>query len=169
MPGMGRLTPGNRYYQASGEATEQAQLPTKFIARNQNTSPIVSTNNPPAGFTGFGPLALALVQRAERMIGMRYMYGLGSERMPIHPLGADGTPVPFTSAVQPMNHGPIHNGGFNDALFQAGYPGFNLGLSFKVPTLPQNQTVPTRGVQKSINITQKLIRTGRATGQPKGT
>jgi len=89
--------------------------------------------------------------------------------MPIHRLGADGQPYPWNSGFQPDSHGPIHDAGFNDALFQAGYPGFNLGLSFKVPTLPQNETVPTRGVQKMINITQKLTRVRRATGQPRNT
>lgn len=103
------------------------------------------------------------------MNGMRYLYALGHLTMPVKRLGADGPPSPWTSSFNEQMHGPIHDAGFNDALYQAGYPGFNLQTSFKVPTLPQNVVRPNRGVLKSINITQKLTRVKRATGQPKGT
>jgi hypothetical protein len=169
MPGLGRLTPGSQFYQSSGESTPEAKLPVKFITQPPAESPIAGHLPTAAGFTPHGPQAIPVVQRAERMVGMRYLYAFGHRSMPIQRLGADGPPNPWTSAFQRMLHGPIHDAGFNDALYQAGYGGFNLGLSFKVPTLPQNVTVPTRGVQKSFNITQKLTRSRRATGQPKGT
>lgn len=169
---LGNLTPGNAYYQASGEATPQAQMPQKF----QSTPPPSSALN-----SGFRPPVILpnnrnepLVSRVPRSKGMRYLYALGHREMPIKRIGADGMPIPWDSAYQSMNHGPIRNGGFNDQLFQAGYPGFNLGLSFKVPTLaaPAGQTgpdaIPTRGFMKTFGISQKLTRVRRATTGPTG-
>lgn len=166
MPGLGRYQP--QYYQSSGEATDQAQLPEKFISNMPPPSPI-NGYNPPPHASYCDPRNVPKVDRHERTNGMRYLYALGHVMMPVKRLGADGQPYPWTSGFNKNMHGPIHDAGFNDALYQAGYPGFNLGLSFKVPTLAQNQTVPTRGVQKSINITQKLVRVKRATGQPRNT
>lgn len=79
----------------------------------------------------------AFVQRAQRRKGMRYLLARGAVRQP---LSAMGTPGPdlgqavWISEFQP-NFSTLHDAGFNDALFQAGYPGFNLGLSFKVPQI----------------------------------
>lgn len=58
--------------------------------------------------------------------------------MPVTADAAGAIANPFISAFQRMLHGPIVNGGFNDALYQAGYPGFNLGISFAVQTLETN-------------------------------
>lgn len=183
MGGLGRLQPGAQVYQSSGEATEQQKLPVKFISNLPPPSPLQGFMRPPQSAYN-DPATVAVVDRHERMVGMRYLYALGHQRVPIKRLGADGQPSPWTSAFQPNTHGPIHDAGFNDALYQAGYPGYNLALSFKVPTLPQgpsgsppvtggaqgtNQHVPTRGQQKLHNITQKLTRVRRATGQPRGT
>lgn len=171
------------YYQASGEATTQERLPEKFVSNMPPPSPIQGYLPPPhAGY--HDPATTPAVDRHERMAGMRYLYALGHQVVPIKRLGADGTPYPWNSGFQRYTHGPIHDAGFNDALYQAGYGGFNLGLSFKVPTLPQgpsgsppvtgsgdgsNQHVPTRGQQKLTSISQKLTRVRRATGQPGGT
>lgn len=84
-----------------------------------------------------------VVLRGQRRIGMRYLYAHGAVRQPISPIG---TPGPDTgqavwiSDFQPDQIAPIRDCGFNDALFQAGYPGFNLGLSFKVQKLPEQAT-----------------------------
>jgi hypothetical protein len=80
------------------------------------------------------------------------MYSRGTTRMPIRRLGADGKPIPWNSAAQPLNTGPIRNTHNNDALFQAGYPGFNLGLSFKVPTLNT-----TNGGSGMVSATPSLM------------
>lgn len=83
-----------------------------------------------------------VVRRAPRMNGMRYLYAHGTVRQPLQPLGEGpnlGVAV-WSSEFQPDLTGPIHNGGFNDGLYQAGYPGWNLGLSFKVSPLPTNAT-----------------------------
>lgn len=83
-----------------------------------------------------------VVKRGQRTVGMRYLWAHGAVRQPISPLGTGpdiGVGV-WSSDFQPDLIGPIHDAGFNDALFQAGYPGFNLGLSFKVPVLQEQAT-----------------------------
>lgn len=168
MAGLGKYQPSAQYYQSSGEATQQQQLPKKFISNMPPPSPIQGFNPPPyASYND--PRNVPRVDRHERMVGMRYLYATGHQVMPVQRLGADGQPYPWDSGYNTNLHGPIHDAGFNDALYQAGYPGFNLALSFKVPTLPQNVTVPTRGVQKLANISQKLIRVRRAAGNPRNT
>jgi hypothetical protein len=154
--GLGRLNP--QYYQASGEATAQAELPEQFISNAPATSPLASHLT--VGYMSSWDVRRApVVTRAERTTGMRYVYGRGTSRIPIRRLGADGQPIPWNSAAQPLNMGPIRNGQYNDALFQAGYPGFNLGISFKVPQLnttnagsgmisPTPSLMPNPGQQK---------------------
>lgn len=82
------------------------------------------------------------VDHGQRTRGMRYLWAHGAVRQPISPLGTgpDVGQAVWSSSFQPDLIGPIHDAGFNDALFQAGYPGFNLGLSFKVQTLQENAT-----------------------------
>lgn len=76
----------------------------------------------------------AVVMRGQRKAGMRYLWSRGSRRQPISPLGTgpDIGIATWDSAFQ-QDQVSLHDAGFNDALFEAGYPGFNLGLSFKVP------------------------------------
>lgn len=129
-------------YASQGESTPAAKLPDKFKARNQRTdaSPgIVTLIPPPPDHLAFAPgQPCAVVRRWPRMVGMRYLYALQERAMPVTADAAGAIANPFISKFQPILHGPIVNGGFNDALFQAGYPGFNLGLSFAVQTLDKN-------------------------------
>lgn len=83
-----------------------------------------------------------IVDRHQRRRGQRYLYALGAVAQPISMLGTgpDLGQAVWTSSFQPYLSS-LHDAGFNDALFESGYPGFNLGLSFKVPVLP------TSGVQ----------------------
>jgi hypothetical protein len=99
---------------------------------------------------------------------MRYLYARGAQKQPISILGTgpDVGQAVWSSSFQPYLMGPIHDAGFDDALFQAGYPGFNLGLSFKVPVLPEN---PTGGPgynmrMKSSNIKVVLQNLGGSKG-----
>jgi len=106
----------------------------------------------------------AVVERRQRRWGMRYLYAHGSQRQPISNLGTgpDIGIATWNSAFQPDLIGPIHDAGFNDALFQAGYPGFNLGLSFKVQKLPTQVTGPGYGMRmRSSNIQHRIIRNGK--------
>jgi hypothetical protein len=84
-----------------------------------------------------------IVARGQRRDGMRYLYVHGSVRQPLSPIGTPGPDMGqavWVSDFQPDQISPIHNAGFNDQLFQAGYPGFNLGLSFKVPQAQRQAT-----------------------------
>lgn len=161
----------SQVFNASGEATPQEKLPEKYISNPASTSPISGhMDGIPSDFNALGPSQHgAVVRRWPRMNGMRYLYAHGYSRMPVKALGADGIPRPWISSYQPNNHGPIHDAGFNDALFQAGYPGFNLGLSFKVPTVQRGQNTP--GVRSNtptaITVSQTLSTLKRAVGKPR--
>lgn len=167
MAGLGRLNP--QYYQSVGESTPQAQLPEQFVSNMPAESPL-------HGHLGvvvqsaWNPRDCPAVSRVPRQGGMRTLYHRGLERMPIKRNSADGPPLPWISAVQPDNMGPIRNCHFNDALFQAGYPGFNLGLSFKAPqlnTLSGNVTRPQVQAPAMMNISNNpatMLRPTRGTG-----
>jgi hypothetical protein len=132
-------------WQASGEATPSAPLPEQYVPTVRSTNALHSAQAMPPDWNG-NVRRQPIVQRAQRTVGMKYMYVRGQTRMPIHPLGADGTPVPWDSSFQPNIFGLIHNAGFNNALFQAGYPGYNLGISFKVQNINDAaQTAPSTG------------------------
>lgn len=78
-----------------------------------------------------------VVLRGQDTRGMRYLYADMRHRQPISPLGTGpdlGVAV-WSSEFQP-NLGTLRDYGFYDLLYRAGYPGFNLGLSFKVPVNP---------------------------------
>lgn len=82
------------------------------------------------------------VQRAQRRKGMRYLLARGAVRQPLSAMGSPGPDIGnavWISEFQP-NFSTLHDAGFNDALFQAGYPGFNLGLSFKVPVVDRGNS-----------------------------
>jgi len=109
-----------------------------------------------------------IVRRGQRTAGRRVLYAHGGVRQPISPLGTGpdiGTAV-WSSEFQPEQV-TLHDWMFNDALFESGYPGFNLALSFKVPKLPEN---PSGGPgynmrMRSPDIRVKIQRLGRATSQ----
>lgn len=128
-------------YQSSGESTPSARLPEQYVSTTQPSSPLASHQQLATGYATDVRMA-PIVNRRPRRNGMRYLYARGASAIPIQNVGADGIPYPHDSAFQPDNIGPIRDAGFNDALYQAGYPGYNLGLSFKVEKL---QTNPTGG------------------------
>lgn len=105
-----------------------------------------------------------VVMREQDTSGMRYLWAHGAVRQPLQPWGTGpdlGIAV-NSQEFQPELIGPIHDAGFNDKLFRAGYPGFNLGISFKVQTLPTQVTGPGQNIKmRSSNIRIKIQ---RATG-----
>jgi len=125
-------------YASQGIGSPAERLPKKFQARNQVTDAdpgLVTLDPPPPDHLAFAPgQPCAVVRRWPRTVGMRYLYAFGHIRMKPRRDAAGGLSHPFISQFQTMFHGPIKNAGFNDALYQAGYPGFNLGLSFAVQT-----------------------------------
>lgn len=164
---LGRLSPATQVYMASGESTPQAELPDQFKATPRPTSPIVSGNAVPPEWMPDIKRA-PVVDRRPRMNGIWHLYARGARRQPYERVGAPGgTPQrPYVSAFQANDMGPIRNGGFNNALFQAGYPGFNLGLSFKVPTLPTQGGPRTNMSRGGPGRRTGLVGVVRATGAP---
>jgi len=140
-------------FNASGQATEQAELPAEFIATPQPSSPLNANLEPPVDHLSFFPgQPNFVVRRWPRMVGMRYLYASGYVEQPVKHIGANCIPRPEPSAFQPNLHGPIHNAGFNDRIHAdsntmpngIGWPGrANLGLSFKVPASEKNTASTT--------------------------
>jgi len=160
----GRLQPGAQVYQVSGESTPSVKVPEKFISTPMPTSGLTSGLNVRPEWMPDIKRA-PVVHRIPRMNGIRHLYARGMHRQPIERIGNNVRPRPNISAFQPNNFGPIHDAGFNDALFQAGYPGFNLGLSFKVPSLP-TMGGPRTNLKSPITVSQtrKVNRLQRASG-----
>jgi hypothetical protein len=167
---LGALTPGNQYYNASGEATPEAKLPTEFQSMNVASSARVAVNRvPPEWMPDLR--RTPIVQRRERMNGIWHLYSRAMQRQPYNRLGQPGgqPPRPNISGFQPNDMGPIRNGGFNDALYQAGYPGFNLGLSFKVQPLPTQggpRSNMDQGGPQTISQLRKVSKIRRSSGAP---
>lgn len=162
MPGLTGNSRAAQVYASQGESTPAAPLPDKFKARNQVTDAapgLVPLFRPSDHLALVPGMPSAVVLRAPRMVGMRYLYAFGHRAMNAVTRDAAGaTANPFISAFQRMLHGPIKNAGFNDALYQAGYPGFNLGLSFAVQTLqtqiqrpPEAGLVTVTSMNKNVN------------------
>jgi hypothetical protein len=92
-----------------------------------------------------------VVLRGQDTRGMRYLYADMRQRQPISPLGTGpdlGVAV-WSSEFQP-NLGSLRDYGFYDLLYRAGYPGFNLGLSFRVPV---NPSVGSQAPGSNIHMT----------------
>lgn len=173
MANLGLLNPGNaQYYQTSGEATQQQKLPEQFRSMNVQSSPLsASTRVPPDWIPAGSTRRAPVVQRRPRMNGIWHLYSRTMQRQPYENMGAPGgTPQnPYVSAFNPNDMGPIRNGGFNNALYQAGYPGFNLGLSFKVPRVvaPQEGRA-NAGLSQGGPITVSQSRNVRTLRRPSG-
>jgi len=92
-----------------------------------------------------------------------------SERMPISELGTGpdiGIGV-WKSNFQAFQT-TLRDYGFYDLLYRAGYPGFNLGLSFKVPVNPSVGTnSPGANIHMQPGPTRIRVQVlRRATGAP---
>lgn len=167
---LGMLQPGGQVYQASGEATEQAKLPQQFTALNVASSPLSANLSVPPQWMP-DKLHAPVVSRAPRMVGIWHLYSRLMQRQPWERLGQPGgsLPRPNISAFNANDMGPIRNAGFNNALFQAGYPGFNLGLSFKVqplPTMGGPRGNMSRGGPQTTSQTRRVVGINRPTGAP---
>lgn len=160
---LGRLGSTTQVYETTGESTPSTPLPKEFQSFNQPVSP--PGGNEPLPYQYWHDYTkVPYVDRHERTVGMRTVYSRGMSRMPIQRLGADGSPIPWDSAANRNNMGPIRNCHQNDALYQAGYPGFNLGLSFKVQNL-QSITSGQRSIDNTpanINVSNNPPLTQRA-------
>lgn len=165
---LGRLDP--QYYQASGVAAPQAELPEQFRSNPVPPSPL--SGHLTVGYMESWDIRRApVVSRVERTVGMRHLYSYGADKQNPRNQGADGPSLPWNSGFQKWFSGSIRNGHFNDALFQAGYPGFNLGLSFKVPNLQTQSAQATRPQVQApvmIGLSQRLFNRLKGGENPSG-
>ncbi len=85
-----------------------------------------------------------VVSRKPRTIGQRFLYSRGGKRIRQFVMMATGRVQ--SSTFQPTTaHTWIST--FNDQIFQAGYPGRNLGISEKVPSI-NPQALGTQAFQQ---------------------
>jgi hypothetical protein len=107
--------------------------PTVPIPENLVTGSNVATQLP---VIGQAPTSMAMVvNRRERQLGMRYLYALGGKAIRQFVMMATGRVQ--SSQFQPITSS-MWNAAFDDAHWQVGHPGTNLGLSFKVNTIPRD-------------------------------
>lgn len=182
---IGRNLRASQVYNASGESTPQTELPEKFHATPQPSSPLNANVALPTDHLSFFPgQPNAVVKRWPRMNGLRYLYASGHQRMPVRHIGANAIPRPESSAFQPNSHGPIHDAGFYDRYFETntlpngiGWPGrSNLGLSFKVPHIdrntaaegPMSSATRMSGPRSSRPASTKITPIQRASGKAPG-
>ena len=96
----------------------------------RGSSPLPSNVMPSSASPSHGAMA---VNHAPRTLGLRFLYSRGGRRIRQFIMQATGAVQ--STAFQPYT-AYTWDGAFNDAIFQAGYPGRNLGISEKVPTIP---------------------------------
>ena len=149
----------------AGQEEPLAPVETKY----PGPSPLSAYNPPPRA--AISNRTAPVVWRLQNMSGTRYLYVRGAVRMPLSQVGVPGPAIGNavdSSIAQPMYQGFIHDAGFYDALYRAGYPGYNLGLTFKVEKLPVNKTGgPGFDMRmRSSMVQNKLTNTGRAATRP---
>ncbi|HEV2353201.1 MAG TPA: hypothetical protein VGR89_03075 [Puia sp.] len=109
------------------------------------------------------------VLRGQDTRGMRYLYADMRQRQDISPLGTGpdiGVGV-WSSEFQPKL-GTLRDYGFYDLLYRAGYPGFNLGLSFKIEQTVRQITGPGYNMRmhtRGEDMTEKVLK-ARGGGRP---
>ena len=107
-------------------APPSVPLPENLVTRND-----VSQNLPAMSTT---PVSGSMVvNRVNRQLGMRFLYARGAKRIRQFIMMATGRVQ--STQFQPYTSW-TWDGSFDDALYQVGYPGTNLGISEKVPTVP---------------------------------
>lgn len=104
------------------------------------------------------------VSRAPRELGMRWVYSRVTRSLQFFRMVATGRVE--SSRFQPQTGTTFGVTGFNDALYQAGYPR-NLGWSEKVPTIPPlalgispHQMAPRPQITRSIFVNRRPLTSG---------
>lgn len=106
------------------------------------------------------------VNRAPRELGMRWFYGRMLQGFRTFRMVATGRVA--SSLFQPTTRTTYAENGFNDAIYQAGFPR-NLGLSFKVATIPPialgtspSQMLPAPRITRSVYVNRRPFTSGIA-------
>lgn len=160
MPGL--VNRGTGYAISVGGSLE----PVEPVYTKPNTGNAINSANavPSAPTTWKAPV----VHRGQDTRGMRYLWADQTVPIPLSSVGIPGSEIGNTvwsSAFQAFQ-GSLRDYGFYDLLYRAGYPGFNLALSFRVPVNPsvgqggvgQNNVMKPR----PFNLRLQVLR--RATG-----
>lgn len=145
--------------------------PIDPVYTEANRQSALGTEYPIPSRPAWDPSHAPLVVRGQDTRGMRYLYADMRQRQPISPLGTGpdlGNAVWSTSFQQVL--GTLRDYGFYDLLYRAGYPGFNLGISFKVAVNPNvgtaggNNTMQTPIRPVIVNVFKRVS----AAASPKG-
>lgn len=104
------------------------------------------------------------VNRAPLLLGMRFMFGRVARRINQFRMVATGRVA--STQFQPIQKHEFGITGWNDAICIVGYPR-NLGLSFKVPTIPKtalgtspNQMLPRPQIKRSVYVNRRPFNSG---------
>ncbi len=102
--------------------------------------------------------------RAPLTLGMRFMFGRIARKLKTFLMVATGRVE--STAYQPRQVHEFGNTGQNDAIYLVGFPR-NLGLSFKVPTIPKqalgthpNQMLPRPQIKRSVYVNRRPFNSG---------
>lgn len=146
--------------------------PIEPVYTKPNTGNAINTANqvPSEPTTWKAPV----VHRGQDTRGMRYLYADQTIPMPLATVGIPGPDNGFTvwsSAFQRFQ-GSLRDYGFYDLLYRAGYPGFNLALSFRVPVNPSvgQGSVGQNNTMKAppTNMVIQVLRRATGTPNPRG-
>lgn len=139
---MSGLTPQSRQ-QMTAISVGGNEEPIDPVYTASNRQSALGTEYPIPSEPAWDPHRAPLVVRGQDTRGMRYLYADMRQAQPISPLGTgpDLGVATWSSSFQ-KSLGTLRDWGFYDLLYRAGYPGFNLGISFKVA---QNPNVGTAG------------------------
>jgi hypothetical protein len=133
---MGQYTPpmgrGGSYGQAIQTYMPMYAPPSVPIPENLVTTSPVAVRLP---VVGNAPVSGSMVvNRRERQLGLRFLYAVGAKRIRQFIMQATGQVQ--STQFQPLTSW-TWSAAFDDAHWQMGWPGTNLGWSLKVPTIPQ--------------------------------
>jgi hypothetical protein len=144
--------PSDSFNRAVAAYQPYYEPPVSPQSENIRGSSIVFTDNPVAASAP--TYGASVVQRKPIRKGERFIYGRGASRIRQFIMRATGAVQ--SSAFQPMTAHTWISTAY-DAMYMAGYPGINLGISEKVPTIPaaalgtqQYQQIPRPHITRSI-------------------
>lgn len=164
---MPRLNP---YHGTSAAVSVGGSLePVDPVYTRANRQSPLGSNYPVPERQAMSALDAPVVSRSQDTRGMRYLWADIRQRMQLSPLGTgpDTGIAVWSSEFQPLQ-GSLRDYGFYDLLYRAGYPGFNLGLSFRVPVNPSVSTnAPGMNIKMSTpnrGVVVNVLR--RATSRP---
>lgn len=141
---------------------------TKANRQSPLGSPYPAPHDPAMSY-----LDAPIVKRGQNVRGMRYIWADIRQRMPVSPLGTGpDVSIGVWSSEFQSYQGSLRDYGFYDKLFMAGYPGFNLGISFRAAQNPSIATASPganmRMKPPPTNISVTILRRATASANRRG-